>query len=114
VVIIFLLGLGLMIIAPLLRRFDKASPTLAIGAFLVLAFSAIGLLHVDPRIGLAAIDSNRKEYLFFLGCEFPVFILALISSKRFKWAFWVGWGINIAVSLVVLWVFIVLTYFWHW
>jgi len=112
--IIFVLGLCLMIVAPLLRRYNKASPALAVGAFEVLAFSAIGLLHVDPRIGEAAIEQNRKEYLFFLACELPVFLLALISWKRFNWAFWLGWGINVAVGLLVLWVLVELTFFWHW
>jgi hypothetical protein len=113
-VIIFFLGISLMIIAPLLRRYHKASPALAVGAFVVIAFSFVGLVHVDPRIGLAAIESNRREYLFCLACEFPVFILALLSWKRINWAFWLGWGINVAFSLIVLAVIIELTFFWHW
>ena len=113
-IILFFLGMSLMIVAPLLRRYDKAAPVLAAGAFVVLAFSIIGLIHVDPRIGLEAIESNRKEYLFCLACELPVFILALISWKRFKWAFWLGWGINLAFTLIVLAVVIELTFFWHW
>jgi hypothetical protein len=112
--IIFVVGLGAMIVAPLLRRFKAASKTLAAGALLVLLFSGIGLLTIDPRIGLAAVEQNRKEYLFFLACELPVFLLALISWKRSNWAFWTGWGINISVSIFVLWVFIQLTFFWHW
>jgi hypothetical protein len=113
-VTIFFLGISLMIVAPLLRRFNKASFALAVGAFIVVAFSVVGLLHVDPRIGQSAIESNRKEYLFCLSWELPVFLLALISCKRFKWAFWVGWGINVAFSLIVLAVVIELTFFWHW
>ncbi len=112
--IIFFLGISLMIVAPLLRSNNKASPALAAGAFVVLAFSAIGLVHVDPRIGQAAIDQNRREYLFCLACALPVFLLALISWKRFKWAFWVGWGINVAFSLISLAVVIELVFFWHW
>ncbi len=103
-----------MIAAPLLRRNNKASQALAAGAFAVLMFSVVGLVYMDPRIGQAAIHDNRREYLFFIACEAPVLILALISRKSFKWAFWTGWGINMAVSLFVLWVFIELEFFWHW
>jgi hypothetical protein len=111
---IFLFGMALMLLAPLLQRYRVASLALAGGACLVLIFSLVGLLDVDPRIGLGAIESNRKEYLFFMVCEAPVLMLALLSWKIYRWAFWVGWGINAAVSLVVLWVFIELTFFWHW
>jgi hypothetical protein len=114
VVIVFFLGIGLMILAPLLRRRGAASPALAAGAFTVLAVAIIGLLHVDPRIGQGAIESNRKEYLFCVACEVPVFILALISWKRFKWAFWLGYGINVAFSIFVLVILIWLEFFWHW
>jgi len=103
-----------MIVAPLLRRYNAASKTLAAGALVVVLFSGIGLLNIDPRIGQAAVEQNRKEYLFFIACELPVFFLALVSWKRSKWAFWAGWGINLAVSLFVLWVFVELTFFWHW
>jgi hypothetical protein len=113
-VIIFFLGIGLMLVAPLLRRFGKASLALAAGAFVILALSVIGLAHVDPREGLAAIETNRKEYLFFLACQLPVFLLALISWKRFKWAFWLGWGINVAFSIFVLVIVVELEFFWHW
>jgi hypothetical protein len=113
-VIIFFLGISLMIVAPFLRRYDKAPLALAGGALAVLAVAVIGLVHVDPRIGQSAIESNRKEYLFSLACELPVFILALISWKRFKWAFWLGWGINLAFSLLVLAIVVELEFFWHW
>ena len=112
--IIFFLGLSLMIVAPLLRRANMASPALAVGALAVIAVCIIGLVHVDPRIGLAAMESNRREYLFLLTCEVPVFLLALISWKRFKWAFWLGYGINVAVSIFVLVIVIWLEFFWHW
>jgi hypothetical protein len=112
--IIFFLGISLMIVAPLLRRYSKASFALAGGSFAVFAVAVIGLVHVDPRIGQSAIESNRREYLFCLACELPVFILALISWRRFKWAFWVGWGINVAFSLIVFAVVIELVFFWHW
>jgi hypothetical protein len=114
VVVIFFLGITVMIIAPLLRRFHKASAALAGGAFAVLAVAIFGLTHLDPRSGLAAIESNRKEYLFCLVCQLPVFLLALISWKKFTWAFWAGWGINLAFSLFVFWVVIELEFFWHW
>ena len=112
--ILFFLGITLMIAAPLLRRYHKASFALAGGALVVLAFAVIGLVHVDPRIGLSAIESNRKEYLFCVACQLPVFFFALLSWKRFKWAFWLGWGINLAFSAIVLAVIIDLTFFWHW
>jgi len=113
-VIVFFLGISLMIVAPLLRRANMASPALAGGALVVLAVSIIGLLQVDPRIGLAAMESNRREYLFFLACELSVFILALIPVKRFKWAFWLGYGINVAVTTLVLAIVVWLEFFWHW
>lgn len=112
--IVFFLGISLMIVAPLLRRVHLASPALAGGALAVIAVSIVGLLDVDPRIGLAAIESNRREYLFFLACELPVFILALISWNRFKWAFWVGYGISVAVTILVLVIIVWLEFFWHW
>jgi len=113
-IVIFFLGISLMIVAPLLPRYRIASSVLAGGAFAVLVVAVIGLLHVDPRIGQGAIESNRKEYLFCLACELPVFILALISWKRFAWAFWLGWAMNAVFSLIVLAVVIDLAFFWHW
>jgi len=113
-IFIFFLGIGVMIVAPLLHRYNKASAALAAGAIAVIAVAVVGLVHVDPRIGLAAIESNRREYLFCLASELPVFLLALISWKRFTWAFWLGWGINLAFTLIVLAVVIELTFFWHW
>ena len=111
---IFFLGISLTIVSPLLRGYSKASLALAGGALAVLAVCVIGLVHVDPRIGAGAIESNRKEYLFCLACQLPVFVLALLSWKRFKWAFWAGWGIKVAFSLIVLAVLIELEFFWHW
>lgn len=103
-----------MILSPLLRRYDKASAALAAGAFAVIAVAVVGIVHVDPRIGLAAIQSNRREYLFCLACEVPVFLLALISWKRLQWAFWVGWGINAVFSVFVSVIIVWLEFFWHW
>ena len=113
-IVIFFLGMAIMIAAPVLRRFGMASLALAAGAFAVLMVAVIGLVHVDPRIGLAAIESNRREYLFCVACECPVFLLALMSWRRFKWAFWLGWGINLVFSLIVIAVIIDLEFFWHW
>jgi len=101
-------------VAPLLRRYHIASPALAGGALIVIVVSLIGLVHTDPRIGLAAIESNRRFYLLFLACELPVLILVLISWRRFKWAYWVGWAISCALSLYLVAIFIVLEFFWHW
>jgi len=80
----------------------------------VLVFSVFGLVYNDPRNGQAAVDANRNEYLFFLASEIPVLLLALISWKRFKWAFWAGWGINVVLSLIALAVVIEFEFFWHW
>jgi hypothetical protein len=113
-IIIFFIGMSIMVVAPLLRRYNKDSLALAAGSCVILAVVVIGLVHVDPRIGQSAIESNRNEYLFCLACQLPVFVLALISWKRFKWVFWVGWGINVAFSLIILAVVIELTFFWHW
>lgn len=87
---------------------------LGAGALVVLAVAVIGLVHVDPRAGLAAIESNRKEYLFCAACELPVVILAFVSSKRSKWAFWLGWGINLVFAAMVVAVIVTLEFFWHW
>ena len=51
--IIFVLGMGLMLVAPLLRRL--ASPALAGGASIIPVLSAFGLAHLDPRFGQAGI-----------------------------------------------------------
>ena len=103
-----------MLAAPLLRRSGAASPILAAGASIVLGVAIIGLVKVDPRIGAAAIESNRKDYIFMLVCELPVFVFALISWKRFKWAFWLGWAVNAAFSLFALAIIVWLEFFWHW
>jgi len=65
--IIFVFGMGLMLLAPLLLRRRWASPA-----------------------------------------------LALISSRRFKWAFWLGQGINLALALYLAVILIWLEFFWHW
>jgi len=114
-IVSFILGLVAMLVSPLLRRSEKATWVLAGGAFVVLAASVLGLLFFnDPKWGTAAVESNRKEFLFFIACELPVFALALLSWKGFRWAFWVGWGINAAVSVIVAVVVVQLMFFWHW
>jgi uncharacterized membrane protein len=103
-----------MIAAPLLRRFQLRSPALVAGASAVIAVAIVGLVHADPRIGQAAIEANRRQYLFVLACEVPVLALALISLKRFQWPFWLGWAINLAFALLLAVVVIWLEFFWHW
>ncbi len=103
-----------MLVAPFLRRYGKASLVLACGAAAVLVMAVVGLVHVDPRIGEEAIESNRREYLFMLACELPVLILALISLKCLKWAFWLGWAINLAFAIFVAVIVVWLEFFWHW
>jgi hypothetical protein len=103
-----------MVLAPLLPRKTIGTLVLAGGALGVMGMAVFGLTHADPRIGLAAIESNRREYIFLLVLEAPVFVLALISRKWVSWLFWVGWGINFVFSVLVLGVIIEFKYFWHW
>jgi hypothetical protein len=90
VALMFALGVALMLMAPLLRRYRKASSALAGGAFIILALAFFGLIHPDARSGQAAIESNRRFYQIVLAVELPVLILALISLRYFKCAFWLG------------------------
>jgi hypothetical protein len=112
--IVLVLGVSLAIAAPLLRRYQLRSPALVGGASTVLAVAIVGLAHSDPRIGQAAIEANRKQYLFVLACELPVLILALISFRYFKWAFWMGWAINLVFALYLAVIVVWLEFFWHW
>jgi hypothetical protein len=112
--IVLVLGIGLMIAAPLLRRYQLASLALAGGASTALAVVIVGLVHSDPRIGQAAIEANRRQYLLVLACELPVLMLALLSLKHFKWAFWLGWVVNLAFALYLTVIIIWLEFFWHW
>jgi len=111
---IFFLGIFAGIVSPLLRVRTKLGIVLAGGAAALTIFAAAGLMTADPREGLAAIEANRKEYLFVLACEVPVPILALVSLKRAKWVFWTGWGIHAAFTACVIAVVILLNFFWHW
>jgi hypothetical protein len=102
------------IAAPLLRRCGKfASGAPAAGAATLVILAGVGLLHPDFRDGLAAVEANRREYLFVLACEIPVLAFALVSSG-WKKLFWLGWGIHAAFSACVLTVEIWLKFFWHW
>jgi hypothetical protein len=114
VAVILVIGIGLMIVAPLLRRFRAASPALAAGATAVILLALFGLVHPDSRQGQAAVESNRHFYFLFLGCEFPVLILALVSARNYRWAFWTGWAINLCLALYLTVIVIWLEYFWHW
>jgi hypothetical protein len=103
------------IAAPLLRRYGKfASGALAVGAAALVIQAGGGVLRPDFREGLAAVEANRREYLFVLACEIPVLAFALVSSGRPKKLFWLGWGIHAAFSACVLTVVIWLKFFWHW
>ena len=112
--ILYFLGVGVALLSPLLRRWGKSSTALACGTGAVLAVAIVGLAHADPRIGTAAMDANRRQYLFVLAFELPAFILALISLRHSKWAFWLGWAINLALAGCVTAIIIELEFFWHW
>jgi uncharacterized membrane protein YgdD (TMEM256/DUF423 family) len=111
---LFIFGIGLAFAAPLFRPVFKSSLALAGGACIVLAFAIIGFARLDPRIGLAALNANRCEYDFMMACELPVFVLALLSSKGCRWAFWLGWSINLGFALFAATIVIWLEFFWHW
>jgi hypothetical protein len=112
--IVLIIGVCLMLAAPLLRRFQFRSPALVAGACTVVVVAIVGLAHQDPRIGEAAIEANRRQYLFVLAGEFPVLILALISLRNSEWAFWLGWTINLIFALYLAVIVVWLEFFWHW
>jgi hypothetical protein len=113
--LILVLGISLMVVAPLLRRYLIASPALAVGASIVLAAAIIGLVFSGAaRLGQEASRVNQRFYLTTLACELPVLILALKSRKGFKWAFWLGWAINVAFAAFLTAVVVRLEFFWHW
>ena len=77
----FFLGILIGIAGPLLRRYGKfASGALAAGAATLVILAYSGLLRPDFREGLAAVEANRREYLFVLACEIPV--LAFSSRQE--------------------------------
>jgi hypothetical protein len=114
---LFVLALIVGLLAPFLRRYDKPAVVSLAGAAAALALLALaGILFPDQRQGLAAIEANRRQYLFVLACEIPVLALALalISAQRLKKLFWLAWGIHAAFTACVLTVVIWLQFFWHW
>jgi hypothetical protein len=62
----------------------------------------------------AATEANIEEYFIILACELPVLVLALISFKYFKWAFWLGWAVNLLFAMFVAVIIVWLEFFWHW
>ena len=70
-------------------------------------------MHVDPRIGQETIEANRRFYMAMLWCEFLVLLLGLISSKTLRWAFWVGWAINVIVATILTLIMVWLEFTWR-
>jgi hypothetical protein len=112
--VLFILGLVVALLSPILARFHRAHIALAAGASLTLVLAILGLVHADPRIGQAALADNRREYGLVICVEVPVLALALASVKGRRWPFWLGWSIHAAfavfVGIVVVW----LEFFWRW
>jgi hypothetical protein len=114
-VFVFILGMVAGLAAPIFVRWAKAGGVTLAGAAALLVVAALtGVLNPDPREGLAAIEANRREYLFVLGCEVPVLAFALLSGEQRKKLFWLGWGIHTAFTACVAAVVIWLRFFWHW
>ena len=112
--LIFTFGIALMLTAPLLRRSRKAPFALAGGAFILLVLAVFGLTYPDVSAGQAAIESNRRFYLIILAFELPVLTLALVSLRYFKYAFWLGWTVNLGFTAWLIAVLVWLEFFWHW
>ena len=110
----FAFGIVLMLVAPLLRRYHRAPYALAGGAFILLALTVFGVTRPDVRMGQAAVESDRRFYLIVLAFELPVFILALISLRYFKYTFWLGWAVNLVFAVGLAAVLVWLEFFWHW
>jgi hypothetical protein len=111
----FVLGILVGIVALFLRRCGRAGGVaLASGAAMLIVLAIVGIVHPDPREGLATIEANRRQYLFVLACEIPVLVFALISLRQLKKLFWLGWGIHAAFTACVVSVVIWLEFFWHW
>ena len=111
---IFVMAIALVLVAPLLRRFGKASQTLVAGAFIMLAVVVFGLAFPDIKQGQAAVAANRRFYLAILGFELPVLALGLISLRFSKCTFWIGWAINLILTLLLIAMVVWLEFFWHW
>ena len=76
---------------------------------------SLGWCTLIPVIGDAAIAvQSAGNTLFMLACELPVLMFALISVKYLKWAFWVGWAINLLFALFVGVIVVWLEFFWQW
>jgi hypothetical protein len=114
VAFIFAFGITLMWVAPLLRRYHKASSALVAGASIVLGLTVFELIHPDAKIGQAALESDRRFYLIVLAVEPPVLVFASISTLYFKYAFWLGWSVNFVFTLWLAAVLVWLEFFWHW
>jgi hypothetical protein len=116
VAVLFIFVVSFVAVAsPFLRRHGKAGSTvLAGGAAALVAIALVEMLHPDARAGLAANQADRRFYWIIFGCEVPVMALALISQRRFKKAFWVGWGIHMALAVWLATVVTWLQFFWHW
>jgi hypothetical protein len=112
--IILILGIIVMALSPLLRHRRLASYVLAAGAATLLVIAILGLAFPDPRIGQEAAGANRRFYRAVLGCELPVLVFTVISWRGWKWAFWLGWGLNIVFSIFLAALVIWLKFFWHW
>jgi hypothetical protein len=112
--LVFAFGIALMLVAPLLRRYRKASHTLVAGAFIALAVVAFGLAFPDFKEGQAAVVANRRFYLAILAFELPVFTLGLVSLRFFRYAFWLGWAINLILTMLLITLVVWLKFFWHW
>lgn len=111
----FILGMATGVITPVLRRHGRTAATLlAIGAAILLAPAVADFVHPDPRIGLAALQSNRNQELLIMGCELPVLALALVSLRGFSKLYWLGWAIHTALSVYWTVIFVWLEFFWHW
>jgi hypothetical protein len=108
------MGIALVWVAPILRRFGKASQTLVAGAFIVLSVVVFGLAFPDIKQGQAAVAANRRFYLAIVGSELPVLALGLISLRFFRYAFWIGWAINLILTLLLIALMIWLKFIWHW
>jgi hypothetical protein len=68
--LIFTFGIALMLTAPLLRRYHKASYALVGGAVVVIALAPFLMAYPDSREGQAAIESNHRFYLIGSAQEF--------------------------------------------
>jgi hypothetical protein len=72
---IFVFGTVAGVVPPFLRRFGKARCVCLAPEQQSSSFLLVGLTHPDPSQGLAAVEANRREYLFVLACESPVLAL---------------------------------------